>query len=1467
MHQSADQLQKCFQLSPMVNRLQFVSASPNRMACRRNLTWVVFLGIFSVSFASTMGAQPPAPQTLPYFHTIVAGSGVGYTPAALTGSTTTPVHGTAPGDGGPATAAAVQLNNPTGLVADSLGNLYITDTNGNIRKIDTQGNISTFAGGIAAGKGGKTICPGGADVNGNGCPANEAFLNAARGIAIDPATGDFYIAEATGNRIRKISHDTYLISAVVGTGSKASTNGDLAACTTGCSGTPGAVSGPRDLGVDKRGNVYIADTGNSAVRLANFDTGQLTTVANTSFTKGVAGTTCLTTTTTTAGAANMGSVQSISFDKADNLYVADATCNVIWKLTEDPSTGMVDSNSAISVVLGNGTSTPAQTIFTNVLGTTVTVTPSSVRADPSGNLYVGESTGTHVWFWDATTGYMHTVYGGGNPGDCFGVPASGTAPYSGCDGFHSSPAATSGTPGLALDAWGNLYIADNSLFYVHKLSLGTSAPFIATVPAGSPNVLLHFGANDTYASLDTSLAPDFSFVKQTCTTNNGVGQDRTSDCTAIIANAVSSPNPQYEQATVTSASGLKTAIPLTNEVYPICQPATATTNTVQMSGATAVALTSQLGAGCAGYETLVAAPHKYTYAVLSGPSHGTLSGTAPSLTYTPNAGSTGADSFTYSVTDTSTYAGNSVSYDGGAMSITLETPSQLTGSVGTITLQPYSAPVAQPQSVTATFNSPVTVTLAGTDSNGATLTYSIVATPASGTLGTLNGNAVTYAPANDFTGADSFTFKVNDGVSDSAPGTVSVTVNPAPPTPNNQNVSVNFQTATPITLSATGQGTLTYTVATPPAHGVLTGTAPNLTYTPSDTYSGPDMFTFNVSNAGGSGVGTVNIAVGQPPATPVAQNRSVTVGFNTPTPITAVAGGGNGTALIYSVVSAAAHGTLSTFTGATLIYTPATGYVGADSLSFKATDGVNTSNAATISITVNPAAPVAGNQSITTAFETASPVTLSATGAGTLTYAVVAPPAHGALSGTAPSLTYTPATGYSGADSFTFKANNGTDSNVATVSITVNAPGAPVAANQSVRASSGTAAAIVLSSTGSGTITYAIATQPTHGMLTGTAPNLTYTPATGYVGADSFTFTATNPGGSSTGTVSITVNPAPPIAQAQSAVVAFNSPASILLTATGGGALAYSLVAMPTHGAVVLSGATATYTPATGYTGADSFSFKANNGSDSNVAVVSLTINPPVPVAANQAVTVSYNTPQTITLSAAGTGTLSYALVAQPANGTLAGSGASLTYTPQTNFAGADSFTFTATNSGGVSNIATVSITVVGAFTWTAASGGSPSATVNAGQTATYNLLVTGWTGSNGPVAFSCAGVPMACTASPNPATLNGTTAVPVTVSVVTTSPAATSGFAWSAHSGSSRRWLLLFSMAWLTVFVPLARRRELKLHLTCMLAVLMIVGGISGCGSVPQQPFTTPAGNYTLTVTATAAAVSTSQTLTLTVK
>ncbi len=134
--------------------------------------------------------------------------------------------------------------------------------------------------------------------------------------------------------------------------------------------------------------------------------------------------------------------------------------------------------------------------------------------------------------------------------------------------------------------------------------------------------------------------------------------------------------------------------------------------------------------------------------------------------------------------------------------------------------------------------------------------------------------------------------------------------------------------------------------------------------------------------------------------------------------------------------------------------------------------------------TIQP--PVANNQSVTTNENASVAITLTATQANndSLTYAVATQPAHGTLSGTAPNLTYTPATNYYGPDSFTFAAKDGTVvSNTATASITVtkvNYP--PVAANQSVTTNESTAVAITLAATQTNNdpLTYAAGT-PSHG--------------------------------------------------------------------------------------------------------------------------------------------------------------------------------------------------------------------------------------------------------------------------------------------------------------------------------------------------------------------------------------------------
>src|SRR6185369_11981957 len=309
------------------------------------------------------------------------------------------------------------------------------------------------------------------------------------------------------------------------------------------------------------------------------------------------------------------------------------------------------------------------------------------------------------------------------------------------------------------------------------------------------------------------------------------------------------------------------------------------------------------------------------------------------------------------------------------------------------------------------------------------------------------------------------------------------------PVASSEAVATDEDTPKAITLAATDVegSTLTYTIAAPPAHGTLSGTAPALTYTPAANYNGPDSFTFKANDGSlDSNVATVSIAVTAVNDAPVASSQTVATDEDTAKAITLAATDAEGSALTYTVVTAPAHGTL-TGTAPALTYTPAANYNGPDSFTFTANDGTADSNLATVTITVTSVndVPVARSESVTTDEDTAKTITLAATDAegSTLTYTIVAPPAHGTLTGTAPALTYTPAANYNGPDSFTFKANDGTvDSNLATVTITVTAVNdAPVATSENVSTDEDTAKTITLAATDAegSTLTYTIVAPPT----------------------------------------------------------------------------------------------------------------------------------------------------------------------------------------------------------------------------------------------------------------------------------------------------------------------------------------------------------------------------------------------------
>jgi hypothetical protein len=175
------------------------------------------------------------------------------------------------------------------------------------------------------------------------------------------------------------------------------------------------------------------------------------------------------------------------------------------------------------------------------------------------------------------------------------------------------------------------------------------------------------------------------------------------------------------------------------------------------------------------------------------------------------------------------------------------------------------APVADAQSVSTIEDTAKAIVLIGSDPEGSSLTFSIVSGPSHGVLSGTAPN-LTYAPALDYIGSVSFTFKVSDGSMDSAIATVSITVTAVNQSPvaNVQSASTTEDTAKAIVLTGSDPegSSLTFSIVSGPSHGILSGTAPNLTYTPALNYHGPDSFTFKVNDGSlDSAVAMVSISV------------------------------------------------------------------------------------------------------------------------------------------------------------------------------------------------------------------------------------------------------------------------------------------------------------------------------------------------------------------------------------------------------------------------------------------------------------------------------------------------------------------------------------------------------------------------------------------------------------------------------
>ena len=327
------------------------------------------------------------------------------------------------GDGGPAVAA--QLGWLLGMAVDSAGNLFIADFgNARVRMVDTAGVITTVAGSGERG------------FSGDGGPATEARLGTVSGLAVDDA-GNLYLADLEHHRVRRVDA-TGTITTVAGTG-RDGYNGD------GIPAAEASLLHPRGIAVDRSGNLYIADAYNHRVRRVD-RMGIITTVAGIGQWDSVGD-------GGPAEEAELRAPLGAAVDAYDNLYITDSLNRRVRK---------VDSAGTITTVAGTGDWGHAEdggpavaAMFTD---------PAGVAVDGYGNLYFTTLEDHRIRMVNPA-GVLTTVAGARE----FGF---------GGDGGPATRARFSSPTGLAMDARGNLYIADTEN---HRVRMVNPVGIITTV--------------------------------------------------------------------------------------------------------------------------------------------------------------------------------------------------------------------------------------------------------------------------------------------------------------------------------------------------------------------------------------------------------------------------------------------------------------------------------------------------------------------------------------------------------------------------------------------------------------------------------------------------------------------------------------------------------------------------------------------------------------------------------------------------------------------------------------------------------------------------------------------------------------------------------------------------------------------------------------------------------------------------
>ena len=732
-----------------------------------------------------------------------------------------------------------------------------------------------------------------------------------------------------------------------------------------------------------------------------------------------------------------------------------------------------------------------------------------------------------------------------------------------------------------------------------------------------------------------------------------------------------------------------------------------------------------------------------------------IDGVTGNPVYTPNAGFVGSDSFTYTVRD-------------GSGATSTATVTVTVNAVVPVNQAPVAMrdSITLDEGGTATILDGGSTSLLANDSDPENdpLTAILVSGPAHGTL-TLNANGTfSYTHDGSETTTDSFTYKVNDGTSDGNTVTVNITVKPVNDAPISVADSIQVNEGGTVTVLVGGATSvlandsdaendpLSAVLVTGPANGTLTLNADGtFSYTHNGSETTTDSFTYRANDGTVNGnIVTVTINVTPVNDAPVASNDVVTVNEDGSV-IVAVRTNdtdAEGDALTVNSVTQGANGSvvIDVVTG-NPVYTPNSGFSGTDSFTYTVRDPSGAiSNTATVTVTVSPAnhVPVAvadsinvlegGTATILVGGATSVLANDSDADGNALDAILVSAPTNGTLTLNADgTFSYTHNGSETTTDSFTYKVNDGTvDGNTVTVTINVTPVNdAPVAVDDFFTTAEDTAIAFNLSDLTANdsdpegdTLTVFSAGVATHGSLSMVAGKLVFTPDAEFSGQASFQYSIHDGHGKvSTATVYITVTAvndpsvllpdtktSPEDTIATGNVLSNDSdPDDVLQVASftidGNSYSAGDTAVIAGVGSFeLLASGAYTFNPALDYNGAvPQVTYTTNTGFSSTLDITITPVND-APVANDDYLTTTQNTPLEInlaTLLANDTDvdgdTLTVFVVGAATNGTLSYVSGKLHFTPDANYTGPASFTYSMSDGHGGIDTATVHITVTAA--------------------------------------------------------------------------------------------------------------------------------------------------------------------------